>query len=110
MRALFLGGPQHSVMLNLPKLVPYWDFAVKPEATISVLSNQLPDELLKLDRVRYKLAMFSLNREEAIYTECGDDVLDALTRIRDYSIEVHPRVSLRRKPEPVSFTVRSEDR
>jgi hypothetical protein len=102
MRALFLGGSQNGVMLNLHAPAPYWDFPIPPPARLADLSADLPDEVAKFDVHRYKLSMISPDRESAIYTECGD-AIDALTRSRDWISDADPiqNAMFRRRPQPV---------
>lgn len=97
MRALFVGGPQHGAMLNLRESALYWDFPVTPKFP-SIMSQQLPDEICKFDVIRYKCAMISIDRQSAIYTECGD-AIDAMTRCHDWIKDMDPRTL--RKPQPV---------
>lgn len=102
MRALFLGGSQNGVMLNLPNPAPYWDFPIPPPRRLSDLSAGLPDEIAKFDVHRYKLSMISPDAQSAIYTECGD-AIDALTRSRDWIYDADPieNAMFRRRPQPV---------
>lgn len=101
MRALFLGGSQHGVVLELREHSTYWDFPIRPTLAIA-LTRALPDEILKTDRARYKLAMISPDGTQAIFTECGD-AINALTRSNDWIVDADPERCLRwgRKPQPV---------
>ena len=103
MRVLFIGGSQNGVCLNLRISAMYYDFPVPPRLSVN-LSVSLPDEILKTDRVRYKCAMLSLDRQSAIFTECGDAV-DAMTRVRDWVSEMDP--TNRRRPQPVYMQPRT---
>lgn len=102
MQALFVGGPQDCVILNIPPGADYYDFPVPPKESVAWISKVLPDEIQKLDVVRYKISMISIDRSFAIYTQCGD-ALNAMTRVRDFVCESNPGTILKtgREPQPI---------
>lgn len=110
MKALFLGGSQHGVLLNLYRKELYWDFPIIPKLSIGLRAS-LPNTVQNLDVVRYKMAMHSLDWESAIYTECGD-AIDVLTHVNSWISDADPAVCLmmNREPQPVYLQPRKEEK
>jgi hypothetical protein len=104
--ALFLGGRQHGRLLSLEFLTPYYDFPAIHRKISVAMNQQLPDEVMKTDRDRYKVTMVSVDKKFALYTECGD-AIHIFTRVRDWVVS-DKDIFYGRKPEPVFLNGRGK--